>query len=163
MSGNIGVWRRCSGNSGRCDCCGLVYGLTANSAKAGFRTVRFTTVRADRFEPYPAMVAKDRIRQILALTLRANHNGNQSQLGCIVFNSIKPVGAHGEGSKHCIVPAYGESKLKDRDNIDACLITNANRLSQTRKSGYGMRRSSPTLSRDDGGVVSATRPERLPP
>jgi hypothetical protein len=71
-----------------------------------------------------------------------------------VFNSIKPVGAYGEGSKHCIVPAYGESKLKDRDNIDACLTTNANRLSQTRKSGYGMRRGSPTLSRDDGGLLA---------
>src|SRR6266850_535336 len=113
MSGNIGVWRRCSGNSGGCGCCGLTYVLTANSAKRGSTTVRFTTVRADRFEPYPAMVAKDRIRQILALTLRANHNGNQSQLGCIVFNSIKPVGAHGEGSKQCIVPGYAKSKLED--------------------------------------------------
>jgi hypothetical protein len=28
--------------------------------------------------------AKDGVRQIVALTLRANHNGNQSQLGCIV-------------------------------------------------------------------------------
>jgi len=145
VSGNIAVGRGYLGSSGRCDCCGLIYGLTANSAKRGSTTVRFTTLRTDRFEPHPTVVAKDRIRQILALTFRANHNGNQSQLGCIVFNSIKPVGADGEGSKHCIVPAYGESKLKDRDNINACLITNANRLLQTRKSGYGMRRGSPDI------------------
>jgi hypothetical protein len=44
----------------------------------------------DRFEPHSAVVAKDRIRQILTLTLRAKHNGNQSQLGCVVANSIKP-------------------------------------------------------------------------
>jgi hypothetical protein len=42
-------------------------------------------MRTNRFEPHPAAVAKDRIRQILALTLRANHNGNQSQLGRIVL------------------------------------------------------------------------------
>jgi hypothetical protein len=47
-------------------------------------------VRTDRFEPRPAMLAKNRIRQILLLTLRANHNGNQSQLGRIVPNSFKP-------------------------------------------------------------------------
>jgi hypothetical protein len=63
--------------------------LTANSAKRGSTTVRFTTVKTNRFEPHPAVFAKDRIRQILALTFRANHNGNQSQLGCIVPNSIK--------------------------------------------------------------------------
>src|SRR5438128_1835893 len=126
MFGNIGVWRRCPGNSGRCDCCGLVYGLTADSAKRGFRTVRFTTVRTDRFEPYPAMVAKDRIRQILALTLRAKHNGNQSQLGCIVPNSMKPELGAQRGSKQCIVPGYAKSKLRDCYSIDDCLTTNAN-------------------------------------
>ena len=64
--------------------------MTANSAKPGFGTVQLTTMRTNRFEPHPAAVAKDRIRQILALTLRANHNGSQSQLDCIVPNSIKP-------------------------------------------------------------------------
>jgi hypothetical protein len=29
------------------------------------------------------VVAKDRIKRILGLTFRANHNGNQSQMGCI--------------------------------------------------------------------------------
>jgi hypothetical protein len=47
-------------------------------------------MRTNRFESHPAAVAKDRIRQIVALTLRANHNGNQSQLGRIVPNSIEP-------------------------------------------------------------------------
>jgi hypothetical protein len=64
--------------------------MTANSAKPGFGTVQLTTMRTNRFEPHPAAVAKDRISQILALTLRANHEGNQSQLGCIVPNSFKP-------------------------------------------------------------------------
>jgi hypothetical protein len=58
--------------------------MTANSAKPGFGTVQLTTMRTNRFEPHPAVIAKDSIRQILALTLRTNHNGNQSQLGCIV-------------------------------------------------------------------------------
>ena len=90
MSGNIAVWRGYSGNSARRDCCSLTYGLAANSAKRSSTTVRFTTVRTDRFKPRSTVFAKDRIRQILALTLRANHNGNQSRLGCIVPNSIKP-------------------------------------------------------------------------
>jgi Bacterial regulatory protein, Fis family len=97
--------------------------MTANSAKRGFGTVQLTTMRTSRFEPHPAAVAKDRIRQILALTLRANHNGNQSQLGRIVPDSFKPgLSVHSEGSKQCIVPGYGKSKLKD------CYI-NANCLS----------------------------------
>src|SRR5262245_48262532 len=76
-------------------------------------------MRTNRFEPHPAVIAKDRIRQILALTLRANHNGNQSQLGCIVPNSIKPkLSIHNGGSKQCIVPGYAESKLRDCDNFD---------------------------------------------
>src|SRR5215510_11547219 len=85
----IAVRRGNSRSSGRFDCCGEIYGLAANSAKRGSTTVRFATVRTDRFKPQPAVFAKDRIRQILALTLRANHNGNQSQLGCIAPNSVK--------------------------------------------------------------------------
>src|SRR5215467_4099530 len=86
---DVAVWRRNSGNSSRCGRCGLIDQLTANSAKCGVKTVRFITMRTNRFKPHPAAVAKDRIRQILALTLRANHNGNQSELGCIVSNSNK--------------------------------------------------------------------------
>src|SRR5262249_3224821 len=79
-------------------------------------------MRTNRFEPHPAVITKDRIRQILALTLRANHNGNQSRLGCRGPNSIKPeLSMHNEGSKQCIVPGYTKSKLKDCDNIDVCL------------------------------------------
>src|SRR5215468_6629 len=89
MSGNIAVRRGDSRNSGRFGCCGQIYGLAANSAKPGVGTVQLTTMRTNRFEPHPAVVAKDRIRQILALTLRADHNGNQSQLGCVVPNSVK--------------------------------------------------------------------------
>src|SRR5262245_14139955 len=75
-------------------------------------------MRTNRFEPHPAVITKDRIRQILALTLRANHNGNQSQLGKIVPNSIKPeLIVHSEGSKQCIVPGYAKSKLKNCDSI----------------------------------------------
>src|SRR5215470_4374394 len=71
-------------------------------------------MRTNRFEPHPAVVAKNRIRQILALTLRADHNGNQSQMCCIAPNSIKPeLSVHSEGSKQCIVPGYTKSKLKD--------------------------------------------------
>jgi hypothetical protein len=71
-------------------------------------------MRTNRFEPYPAMITKDRIRQILALTLRAKHNGNQSQMSCIGPSSVKPeLNVHNEGSKQCIVPGYAESKLKD--------------------------------------------------
>jgi hypothetical protein len=89
MSGNVAIWRGNSGNSGGCIYCSLIYGLAAHSAKTGPATRRRATVRTDRFEPRPAVVAKGRIRQILALTLRANHNGNQSQMGCIAPNSIK--------------------------------------------------------------------------
>ena len=116
MSGNITVWQGNFGNSGGCNCCGLIYGLAADSAKRGFTTVRFATVRTHRFESHSTVVAKDRIRQILALTLRANHNGNQSQLDCIVPNSFKPgLSVHSEGSKQCIVPGYAKSKLKDHE------------------------------------------------
>jgi hypothetical protein len=88
-----------------------------------------TTMRTNRFEPHPAVLAKDRIRQILALALRANHDGNQSQLGCIVPDSFKPgLSVHSEGSKQCIVPGYAESKLKNCDGFDACLTENPNRL-----------------------------------
>jgi DNA-binding NtrC family response regulator len=70
------------------------------------------------------MLAKNRIRQILTLTLRANHNGNQSQLGCILPNSIKPeLGVHSEGSKQCIVPGYAKNKLKDCDNVNTQALT----------------------------------------
>jgi hypothetical protein len=55
--------------------------LAAHSAKTGPATRRRATVRTDRFEPRPAVLAKDRIKQILALTLRTKHNGNQSQIG----------------------------------------------------------------------------------
>ena len=115
MSGNVAVWRGNSGNSGGCIYCGLIYGLAAHSAKTGPATRRRATVRTNRFEPRPAVLAKDRIKQILALTLRTKHNGhngNQSQMGCIALNSIKPeLSVHSEGSKQCIVPGYAESKL----------------------------------------------------
>src|SRR5215475_3731451 len=84
MSGNIAVRRGYPGNFGCCDSWGLIYGLAANSTERGSTTIRFTTVRTDRFKPRPAVFAKDSVSQIIALTLRADHNGNQSQLGCIV-------------------------------------------------------------------------------
>src|SRR5262249_23646688 len=112
MSGNVAVWRGYPGNFGCCDSRGLIYGLAANSAKRGFATARRATVRTDRFEPRPAVFAKGRISQILALTFRTNHNGNQSQMGCIAPNSIKPeLSVHSKESKQCIVPGYAESKL----------------------------------------------------
>src|SRR5262245_27274674 len=83
MSGNIAVRKGSPGN------CGLIYGLAAHSAKTGPATCRRTTVRTDRFEPRATVLAKDRIKQILALTLRANHDGNQSQMSCIAPKSIK--------------------------------------------------------------------------
>src|SRR5262245_37540571 len=113
MSGNVAVRRGNSRNSGRFGCCGQIYGLAANSAKPGVGTVQLTTMRTNRFEPHPAVITKDRIRQILALTSRANHNGNQSKMACIPPNFIKPeLSMHNEGSKQCIVPGYAESKLK---------------------------------------------------
>src|SRR5262245_50755690 len=119
MSGNVAVRRGNSRNSGRFDCCGNIYRLAANPTKPGVGTVQLTTMRTNRFEPHPAVIAKDRIRQILALTSRANHNGNQSQMGCIAPNSIKPeLSRYSEGSKQCIVLGYPKSKLKDCNNID---------------------------------------------
>jgi hypothetical protein len=92
---------------------GLINGLAAIFAELGSPAIRFAAVRTGRFEPHSTVVAKDRIRQILALTLQANHNGNQSQLGCIVPNSIKPqLGVHSERSKLCIVPGYVKSKVR---------------------------------------------------
>src|SRR5262249_1239241 len=100
MSGNVAVWRGCPGNFGCCDSCCLIYGLSANSTERGSTTVRFTTVRTDRFEPHPAVFAKDSVKQILALTLWADHNRKQSQIGCSAPNSTKSeLNAHREGSK----------------------------------------------------------------
>src|SRR5262249_60889577 len=79
MAGNIAVGKGSHGN------CGLIYGLDAHSAKTGPATCRRTTVRTDRFEPRATVLAKDRIKQILALTLPTKHNGNQSQMGCIAL------------------------------------------------------------------------------
>src|SRR5215471_9367161 len=112
MSGNIAVRKGSPGNFGDCIYCGLIYGLAAHSAKTGSAMSRRATVRTDRFEPRATVLAKDRIKQILALTLRTKHNGNQSQMGRIPPNSIKPeLCVHSEGSKQCIVPGYAESKL----------------------------------------------------
>src|SRR5262249_44105223 len=82
------------------------------SAKPGVKKVRFITMRTNLFEPHPAAVARDRIRQIPALTLRANHNGNQSQLSCIArqFRQAE-LSVQSEGSTQCIVPGYAKSKL----------------------------------------------------
>jgi hypothetical protein len=86
--------------------------LAALFAELGSPAIGLFTVRTDRFEPPAARVTKSRVRRILALTLRANHNGNQSQLGRIAPNSFKPeLSVHSEGSKQCIVPAYAKSKL----------------------------------------------------
>src|SRR5262245_21603893 len=116
MSGNVAVRRGDSRNSGRFDCCGKIYGLAANSTKPGVGTVQLTTMRTNRFEPHPAVIAKDRIRQILALTSRANHNGNQSQMGRVVPNSIKPdLGERVEDE--CILPGVIKSKLRGYYNI----------------------------------------------
>jgi hypothetical protein len=115
MTPLLGVHRKVSCRRVDNGCCdrGFIYGLAANSAKAGFTTIGFAAVRTGRFEPPAARVTKSRVRRILALTLRAKHNGNQSQLSCIVFNSIKPeLGVHSERSKQCIVPGYAKSKLK---------------------------------------------------
>jgi hypothetical protein len=129
--------------SARCRC-GLIDQLTANSAKRGVKTVRFITMRTNRFEPHPAAVAKDRIGQILALTLRANHNGNLSQLSCIVpqFRRAEPKCAH-EGSKPCIVPGYAKSNLFY--NIDVCCESCRACVTRTQTSFYKTkpRRSEP--------------------
>jgi hypothetical protein len=88
-----------------------VDGLAAHSAKTGSATGRRATVRTDRFEPRATVLAKDRIAQILTLTSRAKHNGNQSQLGCIVPNSKAGLSFTAKGSKQSIVPANAKSKL----------------------------------------------------
>src|SRR4029453_8965141 len=54
MSGNITVWRGSPGSSGGFGGCRLIYVLHANSAKRGSTTIRFTTVRTDRFKPRSA-------------------------------------------------------------------------------------------------------------
>jgi hypothetical protein len=64
--------------------------LPAVSAELGPLPIGFAALRTRRFEAHPALIAKDRVKRILALTLRANHNGNQPQLGCILPNSTKP-------------------------------------------------------------------------
>src|SRR5262245_19262302 len=113
MSGNVAVWRGNSGNSGGCVYYGLIYGVATHSAKTGPATRRGATVRTDRFEPRPAVLAKDRIKQILALTLRANHKGNQSQLSCIAPNSIKPeLRAHSEGSREGYSTRLSQKQVK---------------------------------------------------
>ncbi|HSD85067.1 MAG TPA: hypothetical protein VLG46_14460, partial [Anaerolineae bacterium] len=87
-------------------------------AELGSPAIGLFTVRTDRFEPPAARVTKSRLRKIFALTLRANHNGIESQICCIIPNPGGLTGAI-EGSKQCIVPGYIKSKLKDGDKIDA--------------------------------------------
>jgi len=51
--------------------------------------IGFAALRTSRLKTRPTVVAKDRGKGILRLALLTNHNGNQSQLGCIILNSIK--------------------------------------------------------------------------
>src|SRR5262245_25580251 len=85
--------------------------FTANSAKRGVKTVRFITMRTNRFKPHPAAVAKDRISQILALTLRANHDGGQFLLGCIgpQFRRVEPKSEQRREQAVYIVPGYAKA------------------------------------------------------
>src|SRR5262244_1333220 len=108
---DVAAWRRNSGDSSRCGRCGLIDQLTANSAKRRVKTVRFITMRTNRFKPHPAAVAKDRIRQILALTLRANHDGGQFLLGCIgpQFRRVEPKSEQRREQAVYIVPGYAKA------------------------------------------------------
>ena len=98
----------------RLKCCSSdpIEALAAFFAERGFPAIGFAAFRTSRLKTRPAVVAKDRVKRILGLAFRANHNGNQSQLGRIVPNSFKPgLSVHREGSKQCIVLGYGKSKL----------------------------------------------------
>src|SRR5262249_49119263 len=48
-------------------------------AERGSPAIGFAALRTSRLKTRPAVVAKDRIKRILGLTFRANHNRNQSQ------------------------------------------------------------------------------------
>src|SRR4030095_4670658 len=88
MSGDIAVWRGNSGNSGRRDCCGLIYGLAAFFAERGFPAIGFAAFRTSRLKTRPAVVAKDRVKRILGLAFRANHNGESSGDCWCISNGI---------------------------------------------------------------------------
>src|SRR5262245_24670685 len=78
----------------------LINGQPAASAKLGLWPVGFATFRTCGFKARPALIAKDRLKIILGMALCANHNGNQSQIGWIAPNSIKPeLSVHNEGKQ----------------------------------------------------------------
>jgi hypothetical protein len=81
MFGNITVWRGNSGNASGCDYGGLLYGLAAFFAERGFPAIGFPALRASRLKTRPAVVAKDRVKRILGLAFRANHNGESIPVG----------------------------------------------------------------------------------
>jgi hypothetical protein len=58
--------------------------LPTVSAELGPLPIGFAALRTRRFEACPALVAKNRGERILGVALLTNHNGNQSQIGCIV-------------------------------------------------------------------------------
>ena len=103
-------------------------------------TIRFTAFRTNRLKPRPAVVAKDRVKKFSRLTLRANHNGNQSQLGCIVPNSFKP-GLSAQGREQAVY----STRLWQKQ----VRLLQPVRLADTCHSMME--------------IVSSTRPERLPP
>jgi hypothetical protein len=63
--------------------------LPAVSAKLGSLPIGFPALRTSGLKTRPTLVAKNRGKRILGPTLRADHNGNQSQIDYIVPNSIK--------------------------------------------------------------------------
>jgi hypothetical protein len=99
----------------RLKCCSSdpVEALAAFFAERGSPAIGLAALRTDCFKPPAARVTESRIKRILTLTLRTNHNENQSRLDRIILNSIKPeLRVHSEGSKAGYSPRLCEKQVK---------------------------------------------------
>ena len=74
MLGNVGVRRGCSRNCTRRGRWSPINQSATILAKSGVSTIWLAAIRTSGFEPGPALVAKGRIRKILRVALRTNHN-----------------------------------------------------------------------------------------
>ena len=89
MLGNVRLRRRYSNGRSQSGRRRLIDGLAAITAEFPRTAIGLAAVWTGRFEPRSALVAERRVGRIIGLASWANHNGNQSQISCIVPNSSK--------------------------------------------------------------------------
>ena len=77
MFGNVRSRRGGFGTGTGRSCCSLIDGLPAVAAELCGPSIGLAAVWTSRWETRPTVVAKDRVKRIVGLAVRANHTKNQ--------------------------------------------------------------------------------------